>query len=79
MDVFGNGDDFKDVKETAARVKLPLIPHGRADTRKSQKGTLCQPFVVRCGRYYNRRGSRDGQIRRVCPSSLNEFFSFSKL
>ena len=31
---------------------------------------LCQPFVVRCGRYYNRRGSRDGQIRRVCPSSL---------
>lgn len=31
MDVFGNGDDFKDVKETAAREKLPLTFHGRAD------------------------------------------------
>ena len=31
LDVFGDGDDFKDVIKTAARQKLPLTFHGRAD------------------------------------------------
>ena len=31
LDVFGDGDDFKDVIKAAARQKLPLTFHGRAD------------------------------------------------
>eukprot|EP00227_Mantoniella_beaufortii_P021441 CAMPEP_0197585326 /NCGR_PEP_ID=MMETSP1326-20131121/7652_1 /TAXON_ID=1155430 /ORGANISM="Genus nov. species nov., Strain RCC2288" /LENGTH=544 /DNA_ID=CAMNT_0043149813 /DNA_START=172 /DNA_END=1806 /DNA_ORIENTATION=+ len=31
LDVFGDGDDFKDVKATAERGGLPLTFHGRAD------------------------------------------------
>lgn len=31
MDVFGNGDDFKDVKESAERENLALAFHGHAD------------------------------------------------